>query len=64
MLSNHPRIRVGLYIAALASQVASFFVAVSNSDLAGAFASTANLLSIAAGVTALANIYPNAEVSE
>lgn len=59
MLTNYPRIRVGLYVAALVSQVASFFVAVVSIDLAAAFVSTAGVLSVAAGVTALSNITPS-----
>ena len=58
MLSNHPKIRVGLYVAALASQIASFFVAVINLELAGAFVATAGVLSTAAGIAALTNITP------
>ena len=63
MLSNHPKIRIGLYIAALASQVASFFVAVINIDLAGAFVATSGVLSTAAGIAALTNITPPADAA-
>lgn len=59
MFSNSPRIRQGIYALAIVSQIASFFVALINPDLAAAFVSTAGVLSTVAGVTALSNVaYP------
>lgn len=60
MFTNSPRIRQAIYGLAVASQIASFFVALINPDLAAAFVSTAGVLSTVAGVTALANITPPA----
>lgn len=56
MLSNHPRIRVGIYVAAVAAQIASFFVTLYSPDLAQAFVSTSQVLAAVAGVTALTNL--------
>lgn len=58
MLTQHPRIRIAVYVAALAAQIASFFVALSSPELGVAFVSTATVLSAAAGVTALSNVTP------
>lgn len=58
MLSNHPRIRVGIYVAAVAAQIASFFVTLYSADLAQAFVSTSQVLAAVAGVTALTNLTP------
>lgn len=58
MFSNSPRIRQGIYALAVAAQVASFFVALVNAELAAAFLSTSGVLAAVAGVTALTNITP------
>lgn len=62
MFSNSPRVRQIVYGLAIASQVASFFVAIINPDLANAFVATAGVLSTVAGVTALTNVHPNAVI--
>lgn len=59
MFTNSPRIRQIIYGLAIAAQIASFFVALINPDLATAFVSTAGVLAAVAGVTALANITPD-----
>lgn len=56
MLSNHPRIRVAVYLLAIAAQVAAVFVRIYSPELGEAFSSTANILAAVAGVTALANV--------
>ena len=56
MFSNSPRVRQIVYGLAIASQIASFFVAIVNPDLANAFVATAGVLSTVAGVTALTNV--------
>lgn len=56
MFSNHPRIRIGLYLVAVASQVAAFFVRIYSPELGEAFSSTADLLSVIAVGTALTNV--------
>lgn len=58
MFSNSPRVRQIVYGLAVASQIASFFVAIVNPDLANAFVATAGVLSTVAGVTALSNVHP------
>lgn len=58
MFSNSPKIRQAIYALAVASQVASFFVALINAELAAAFLSTSGVLAAVAGVTALTNITP------
>jgi hypothetical protein len=62
MFSNNPRVRQIVYGLAVASQIASFFVAIVNPDLANAFVATAGVLSTVAGVTALTNVHANAVV--
>ena len=62
MFSNSPRARQVVYVLAVASQIASFFVALYSSDLANAFVATAGVLSTVAGVTALTNVHPNAVI--
>ncbi|MBX3094299.1 MAG: hypothetical protein KF680_07175 [Cryobacterium sp.] len=57
MLTNYPRIRAGIYAAAIASQVAAFFVAIISAELEQAFNSTAQLLAAVAGITAIANLH-------
>lgn len=56
MFANSPTIRKVIYGLAIASQIASFFVALINPDLAAAFVSTAGVLSTVAGVTAYSNV--------
>ncbi len=62
MFSNSPRVRQIVYGLAIAAQIASFFVAIVNPDLANAFVATAGVLSTVAGVTALTNVHPTAIV--
>lgn len=62
MFSNSPRARQVVYVLAVASQIASFFVALYSPDLANAFVATAGVLSTVAGVTALTNVHPNAVI--
>ena len=62
MFSNSPKIRQGIYIIAVAAQVASFFVAIVNAELAAAFLSASGVLAAVAGVTALTNVHANAIV--
>lgn len=52
----HPKVRVALYVAAIAAQVTSFFMTAIGSPLATAFEQTANALGAAAGVTAITHI--------
>lgn len=59
MFTNSPRIRQGIYLLAIAAQIASFFVTIINPDLAVAFVSTAGLLTVVAGGTALSNLTPD-----
>lgn len=59
MFTNYPAIRTGIYVAALAAQIASFFLVLSFPDLAAAFVATSGLLASVAGVTALSNVTPN-----
>lgn len=56
MFTTHPKIRAIIYVLALASQIAAFFVRIYSPELGEAFTSTADLLAVAAGVTALTNI--------
>ena len=55
MLTNHPKVRLVIYILAIASLVASFFVVQFSPELATAFVSTSSVLGSVAGVTAIAN---------
>lgn len=59
MFTNYPTIRIGIYVAAVAAQIASFFLVISYPDLAAAFVSTSGLLAAVAGVTALTNVTPD-----
>jgi hypothetical protein len=59
MLTNYPAIRTGIYVAAIAAQIASFFLVLSYQELATAFVATSGLLASVAGVTALSNVTPN-----
>jgi len=52
----HPKVRVALYVAAIAAQVTSFFMTAIGSPLATAFEQTANALGAAAGVTAITHV--------
>lgn len=56
MFSSHPRVRVGIYLLAVASQVAAFFVRIYSPELGEAFSNTADLLSVVAVGTALTNV--------
>lgn len=56
MLSNHPRIRLGLYLTSIVAAVAAPFVAVSFPDYGAAAATAAGVLAAAAGVTATSNL--------
>ena len=58
MLSQYPYIRVAIYVLAIASQIASFFVVLVDKDLALAFVSTSTLLTGVAGYAALSNLSP------
>lgn len=58
MFNDSPTVRKVIYAAAIAAQVASFFLVISFPELAAAFVSTAGLLTTVAGVTALSNITP------
>lgn len=64
MLTKHPRIRAGIYVTAIASQIAAFFVVIYSPEIADAFTSTAQLLAGVAGVTAIANLTPAEELEE
>lgn len=59
MFTNYPAIRVGIYVGAVAAQIAAFFLVISYPELAAAFVSTSGLLAAVAGVTALTNVTPN-----
>ncbi|CAI9386095.1 hypothetical protein [Microbacterium sp. T2.11-28] len=56
MLSKHPRIRLGLYLAAVACNFIAPFVAVSSPDYGAAFITGAGILNVAALGTAASNI--------
>lgn len=56
MLSQYPKIRVTLYVAAVVAQVVAFFARIYSPELGGAFSDTANFLGTLAGVTALTNL--------
>lgn len=62
MFANSPKIRQGIYIIAVAAQVASFFVAIVNAELAAAFLAASGVLAAVAGVTALTNVHAAAVV--
>lgn len=63
MLSNHPRIRVGLYLLAVAAQITAFFVRINSPELGSAFSDSADLLAVIAIGTALTNITPSSTAS-
>jgi hypothetical protein len=56
MFSHSPRVRQVIYALAVAAQIASFFITLTNAELAVAFVSTATVLTALAGGTALSNI--------
>lgn len=58
MFNDSLAIRRVIYALAIASNIASFFVVLSNPDLALAFVSTSTLLTGVAGATALSNPTP------
>lgn len=64
MLAKYPYVRVAIYLLAVASQIASFFVVIVNKDLATAFVSTSSVLAAVAGLTALTNLTPAVPESE
>ena len=59
MFTNYPAIRVGIYVGAIATQVAAFFLVIAYPEFAAACVSTSALLASVAGVTALTNVTPN-----
>lgn len=58
MFSDSPTVRKVIYGAAIAAQLASFFLVISFPELAAAFVSASGLLAGVAGATALSNITP------
>ena len=56
MLANAPKTRVVIYLIGIASQIASFFVAIYAPDVAQAFSQTADVLGAIALGTAITNI--------
>lgn len=56
MLKNHPRIRLGLYLGAVACSIAAPFVAVTSGDYGAAFVTAASVLNVAALGTAASNL--------
>lgn len=56
MFSSSPRVRQVIYLLAIASQIASFFLTSAYPDLAAAFVLTSGVLTAVAGVTALSNV--------
>lgn len=56
MLRNHPKIRLGLYLASLAGLVAQPFIAILAPEFAVATLTAAGVLAAAAGVTAATNV--------
>lgn len=56
MFSNHPRLRLGVYITSLVFAVAAPFVAVGFPDYGSAAVTASSLLAVAAGVTAASNL--------
>lgn len=61
MFASNPNLRIAIYLLAVASQIASFFVTLYSPDLAVAFVSTAGVLTALAGGTAISNISASAE---
>lgn len=58
MLKDHPRIRLALYLLALAGNAAAPFVAILYPDVAAATVTSAAVLSAAALATAATNVAP------
>lgn len=56
MFNSSPHLRGVIYVAAIVSQVAAFFINVYDAPLGDAFQQTANFLGALAGVTAVTNI--------
>ncbi len=56
MLSNHPRIRLGLYLTSIGFAVAGVFVAVAAPEYGAAAAAAAGILAAATGATAASNL--------
>lgn len=56
MLTNHPRVRLGIYIASILTAVVAPFLAVAFPDYGAAATTAAGVLAAAAGVTATTNI--------
>lgn len=56
MLSQYPKVRLGVYLIAIAAQIASFFVTIYSPDLAQAFSQTSDVLATIALATAATNL--------
>lgn len=56
MLTNYPEIRVGIYVGAIAAQIAAFFLVIFYPEIAAACVATSGLLASVAGATALSNV--------
>jgi hypothetical protein len=56
MLTNSPRIRITVYLLAVAASIAAAFVTIIDPELGGAFTTTAAILTGVAGVTAVSNV--------
>ncbi len=56
MLTKHPRIRLGLYLASIGVAVAGVFVAVTAPEYGAAAATASAILAGAAGATAASNL--------
>lgn len=56
MLTNYPKTRLGIYLVAIAAQVASFFVTIYSPEFAQAFSQTSDVLGALALGTAATNL--------
>jgi hypothetical protein len=56
VLEQFPQVRVVLYVLAILTNIASFFVVIYSPELAQAFVSTSALLTTAAGTVAISNV--------
>lgn len=56
MLTNYPKTRLGIYLLAIAAQVASFFVTIYSPEFAQAFSQTSDVLGALALGTAASNL--------
>lgn len=56
MLTNYPKTRLGIYLVAIAAQVASFFVSIYSVEFAQAFSQTSDVLGALALGTAATNL--------